>query len=185
MSSLGVTFLIETRYLLPLMLTCLALAVAALSYGDRRNYRLPFALSIVASGLILIGRLVLDPPALTIVAPCLLVGAYVFSFLLRRESGGSSCGGWVPRAVGAAEATGRWPTLDMPLACALSQAQFVERKRLVNCLAEEATERRSLSNGVRLCFEAISGRVTGLAKFIDVERACCPFLTFRIDVQPG
>jgi hypothetical protein len=34
MSSLGVTFLIETRYLLPLMIGCLALAVAALSYGD-------------------------------------------------------------------------------------------------------------------------------------------------------
>ena len=185
MSSLGVIFLIETRYLLPLMIACLALAVAALSYGARRNYRLPFALSIVASGLILIGRFVLDAPALTIGATCLLVGAYVWSFWLRRETGASSCRSCVSPAVAAAESTERLTNLDMPLACALSQAQFVERKRLVNCLAEEATERRSLSNGVRLCFEAISGRVTDLAKFVDVERACCPFLTFRIDVQPG
>jgi hypothetical protein len=75
--------------------------------------------------------------------------------------------------------------LEMPIACALNQAQFAERKRLVDRLAEGANQRRTLPNGVRLCFEAISGRVTELAKFVDVERACCPFLTFRINVQPG
>jgi hypothetical protein len=78
MSSLGVTFLIETRYLLPLMIGCLALAVAALSYGARRNYR-PFALGIVASGLILIGSFVLDAAPVTLGGACLLVGAYVWS----------------------------------------------------------------------------------------------------------
>jgi hypothetical protein len=75
--------------------------------------------------------------------------------------------------------------MDMPIACALNQAQFAERKRLVERLAQEATERRRLPNGVGLCFEAISGRVTELAKFVDLERVCCPFLTFRIDAQPG
>src|SRR5260370_24355167 len=65
MSSLGVTFLIETRYLLPLMIGCLALAVAALSYGARRNYR-PFALVIVASGLIFIVGFVLHARSVTI-----------------------------------------------------------------------------------------------------------------------
>jgi hypothetical protein len=52
-------------------------------------------------------------------------------------------------------------------------------------LAQEAIERRSLPNGVRLCFAAMSGRVTELAKFVDLERSCCPFLTFRIDAHPG
>jgi hypothetical protein len=40
----------------------------------------------------------------------------------------------------------------MPIARALNQAQFAERKRLVFSLAQEAIERRSLPNGVRLCF---------------------------------
>ena len=75
--------------------------------------------------------------------------------------------------------------LDVQIACALNPTQFAERKRLVNRLAQEATERRTLPDGVRLCFEAISGRVTEIAKFIDIVRVCCPFLTFRIDAQPG
>ena len=184
MSSLGVTFLIETRYLLPLMIGCLALAVGALSYGARRDYR-PLALGIAASGLILIGRFALDAPALTIGGVCLLIGAYVWSFWLRRQTRASSCRSCASPATAAAESTERGTNLDKSIACALNQAQFAERKRLVNCLAEEATERRSLPNGVRLSFEAISGRVTELAKFVEVERACCPFLTFRIDAQPG
>src|SRR5690348_17139343 len=70
MSSFGATFLIETRYLLPLMIACLALAVAVLSYGARVNYR-PFALGILASGLILVGRFVLDAAPVTIGGACL------------------------------------------------------------------------------------------------------------------
>lgn len=75
--------------------------------------------------------------------------------------------------------------LERPIACALGQAQFAERKRLVERLAKKATERQTLPNGVRLGFEAISGRATELAKFVDLERSCCPFLTFRIDAKPG
>ena len=47
-------------------------------------------------------------------------------------------------------------------------------------LREEATGRRELSNGIRLCFEPEPDRVTKLAKLVDLERACCPFLTFQI-----
>jgi hypothetical protein len=79
----------------------------------------------------------------------------------------------------------RLANLDLPIACSLDHAQFAERKRLVDRLAQEATVRQSTPNGVRLSFEAVSGRVTELAKFVDVERSCCPFLTFRIDAKPG
>jgi hypothetical protein len=183
MSSFGATFLIETRYLLPLMIACLALAVAVLSYLARVNYR-PFALGILASGLILVGRFVLDAAPVTIGGACLLVGAYVWSFWLHRSSNASSC----KTCVSTAEpiiVRERSANLDMPIACALDQAQFAERKRLVERLAQEATERRSLPDGVRLCFEAISGQVIELAKFVEMERSCCPFLTFRIDTKPG
>src|SRR4051794_25976664 len=71
MSSFGVTILIETRYLLPLMIGCVGLAVGGLSYGARRNYA-SFALGVAAACLILIGRFALNAPALTIGGTCLL-----------------------------------------------------------------------------------------------------------------
>jgi hypothetical protein len=49
---------------------------------------------------------------------------------------------------------------DIPIACALSQRQFAERKELVQSLAQEATERRKLPNGVGLSFKPVFGRVT-------------------------
>src|ERR1700744_2464413 len=76
LSSLGATFLIETRFLLPVMIASLALAIAMLSYRVRGDYR-PFALGILASALILVGRFALDTAPLTIGGACLLLGAYV------------------------------------------------------------------------------------------------------------
>ena len=48
-------------------------------------------------------------------------------------------------------AAARVMNLDMQIACALNPTQFAERKRMVNRLAQEATERRTLPDGVRLC----------------------------------
>ena len=74
---------------------------------------------------------------------------------------------------------------DIPIACALGHGQLAERKELVQHLSQEATERRELPNGVGLRFKPAPGRVTELAKLVDLERACCPFLTFRIDAPAG
>jgi hypothetical protein len=188
MSSVGTTFLVETRYLLPLMIGCLALALAALAYGGRRNYG-PFVLGIVASALILIGRFTISAAPVTVGGVCLLVGAHFWGFWLRRPSKASPCQRcYSPTATttveeGTSPRTGT--NTDIPIACALNQTQFAERKQLVDRLAQEATARHRLPNGVSLCFEAISGRITELAKFVDLEKACCPFLTFRIDAQAG
>ena len=185
MSSLGATFLIETRFLLPLMIACLALAVAVLGYRVRGDYR-PFALSIVASGLILVGRFALDTAPLTMGGACLLLGAYVWSFWLRRSRRALPRRGCAAPANTTADPINPPVTnIELPIACALDPAQFAERKRLVEHLAEQASERQTLVDGVRLRFEPISGRATELAKFVDLERSCCPFLTFRIEAKPG
>jgi hypothetical protein len=185
MSSLGATFLIETRFLLPLMIACLALAVAVLSYRVRGDHG-PFALGILASALILVGRFVLDAAPLTIGGACLLLGAYIWSFWLRQSRHVLSCSGCASPANTIVDPINpAVPNLKLPIACALGQTQFDERKRLVERLAEQATERQTLTNGVRLRFEPISGRATELSKFVDMERSCCPFLTFRIDAKPG
>ena len=52
-------------------------------------------------------------------------------------------------------------------------------------LRQEATERRNLRDGVGLCFSPVAGRVSELAKLVDLEHACCPFLTFRIEAPAG
>ena len=185
MSSLGATFLIETRFLLPLMTACLVLAVAVLSYRVRGDYR-PFALGFLASALILAGRFVLNTAPLTIGGACLLLGAFVWSFWLRQSKHALSCRSCTSPANTTADPLNPLVrNLEPPVACALDQSQFAERKRLVERLAEQATERQTLPNGVRLRFEAISGRAIELAQFVDIERSCCPFLTFRIDAQPG
>jgi hypothetical protein len=185
MSSLGATFIIETRFLLPLMIACLALAVAMLSYRAEGDYR-PLTLGILASSLILVGRFVLDTAPLTIGGACLLLGAYFWSFWLRQSRRSLPCRGCASSAdTKAGPINPAVKNLALPVACALDQGQFAERKRLVKHLAEQATERQTLVDGVRLRFEPISGRATELAQFVDLERSCCPFLTFRIDAKPG
>ena len=188
MSSLGLTFLVESRYLLPLMIGCLVVAIAALGCGARGNYS-PLILGLAASGAILIGKFALDASPVTFGGVGLLVAAYLWSLWLRRPSKSSSCQSCcAPPTTTAAEKSIAPETMtnpDMPIACALSQGPFAERKELLQRLAQEATERRKLPNGVRLRFKPVSGRVTELAKLVDLERVCCPFLTFRIDAPAG
>jgi len=99
-ASLGLTFLVETRYLLPLMVGCLAIAIVTL-YGARRDYR-PLILGVAASGVILIGKFILDASLVTVAGAGLLVGAYLWSFWLRRSDKASSCQSCCAPAAGAA-----------------------------------------------------------------------------------
>ena len=71
-SSLGLTFLVETRYLLPLMIGCIAIAIAALSYGARCDYR-PLLMGVAASAVVLIGKFILDARLVTVAGIGLLV----------------------------------------------------------------------------------------------------------------
>jgi hypothetical protein len=152
-----------------------------------RNYW-PLILGVVASGAILIGKFVLDATPVTVGGVGLLIAAYLWSFWLRRPSKASACQSYgAPATTAAAEKSIAPETMinsDIPIACALSHGQFAERKELVQHLSQEATERHELPDGVGLRFKPVSG-VTELAKLVDLERACCPFLTFRIDAPAG
>jgi hypothetical protein len=186
-ASLGLTFLVETRYLLPLMIGCLAIAIAALSYPIGRDYR-PLIVGVAASGVILIGKFILDASLVTVAGAGLLVGAYLWSFWLRRSDKASSCQSCcAPEAAATGKSTmpEKATNTDIPIACTLNQTQFAERKELVKRLAQEAKERRKLPHGVGLSFEPVSSRVTELARLVDLERTCCPFLRFRIEAPAG
>jgi hypothetical protein len=182
------TFLVEARYLLPLVIGCLAIAIVALSYGARCDYG-PLILGVAASGVILIGKFILDASLVTVAGAGLLVGAYLWSFWLRRSDKASFSQSCCAPAAAAATENNIMPEkatkTDIPIACILNQTQFAERKELVKRLAQEAKERRKLPHGVGLSFEPVSVRMTELARLVDLERTCCPFLTFRIEAPAG
>jgi hypothetical protein len=60
-SSVGLGFVMETAYLLPLTVFCLVLALAAMAFqANRRRGYGPFILGALAAALLMVGKFVLD-----------------------------------------------------------------------------------------------------------------------------
>ncbi len=77
LSSLGLGFLASARYLFPLTIALLGIALAGLAIQARRQGLMPIMLASVASVAIMVGKFVLDLSAATYagVAPLLLASA--------------------------------------------------------------------------------------------------------------
>jgi len=143
----------------------------------------PFILGLIASAFVLLGKFFLNATAVTVASIAILVAAYVSSYRARRATSADACCSSCaapPSSTGEGTETG-----DIPIACALDKAQFEERKALVDRLAQRATEHKAIPSGFALRFGRESGLVRQLASFVELERACCPFLTFRIEVRSG
>jgi hypothetical protein len=56
------------------------------------------------------------------------------------------------------------------------------RERARRLLLERALLREPQSDGYRLEFQQAD--LVELARFVDNERRCCPFISFRIDLEP-
>lgn len=93
LSSLGLTFLMETRWLLPLTSTFLVLALGALAFRARRRRGYgPFTLGLVASALVLVGKFAFESDAAMYAGVALLVGASGWNaWPKRREPACASC----------------------------------------------------------------------------------------------
>ena len=75
---------------------------------------------------------------------------------------------------------------DLPIACALSPAELrAQGDELLPGLAATAVARADLPDGVRLEFAPSSEALARIARVIDRERQCCPFLRFTLAVPPG
>ena len=75
---------------------------------------------------------------------------------------------------------------ELPIACMLTPAQLAERRAgLIAGLRSRAERVERIASGVRLHFAAASGCLHEIARTIDAERQCCPFLEFRLTVAPG
>lgn len=102
LGSLGLGFLIETAWLLPLTAIFLGAAVGALAYRARERHGLrPFALGGAAAGLVLIAKFQLDSEPATYAGVALLVAASIWNTWPRRESRSASCPACAPAGTGA------------------------------------------------------------------------------------
>ena len=73
-----------------------------------------------------------------------------------------------------------------PIACTLSSEQSTaQRDTLLPGLAEHAVQRTPLPHGLRLRFSSTAERMRQIDAVVRQERACCPFLEFRVGLSLG
>jgi hypothetical protein len=97
LGSLGLGFLIGTRWLLPLTATFLAVAVGVLAYRAPARHGLrPFALGIAAAGLVLAGKFAFDRDPAMYGGLALLVTASIWNTWPVRGPSGASCPACAP-----------------------------------------------------------------------------------------
>ena len=88
-TALGMTFLLETRYLLPITVIALGLAVLALGWRSSRRRGLgPAALAVAASAAIIVGKFGLDSSAVLQGGVAAFVAAFIWNFWPRRDATG-------------------------------------------------------------------------------------------------
>jgi len=74
---------------------------------------------------------------------------------------------------------------ELPIACTLTSSDLQERRTTVlEKFRREITESKELDNGYAYSLSAETS-LQDLATMIDLERQCCPFLRFRVEVEPA
>ena len=77
---------------------------------------------------------------------------------------------------------------DVPIACNLEALSAQERERhsaLLLELSGKVLEMREHPDGYAFRFAAEAGVIAEIAEWIGLERACCPFLRFSVEVEPN
>ncbi len=97
LSAVGLGFLLQTKYLLPLMAGLLAMALVALAYEapKRRGYG-PLVMGMAASASILIGRFLLNSDVTVYVGVTFLLAASVWNLWPQKAAGATVCSTCVP-----------------------------------------------------------------------------------------
>lgn len=76
--------------------------------------------------------------------------------------------------------------MDAPIACTLTESELPERHRtILDSVRGAALEVMSVPLGYAYHFEPTSDVLAQLTSLIDLERQCCPFLTFKIIIEAG
>src|SRR5215470_3207489 len=76
--------------------------------------------------------------------------------------------------------------MDLPIACTLSEAALLGRRRAIMDMFQRMQFTVSeLPDGYAFSFAVTSDALTHIATLVNMKRECCPFLTFRILVEAG
>ena len=74
----------------------------------------------------------------------------------------------------------------IPIACSLTDGELQQRRKdYLDKVAAHLTGSDELENGFSFRFRLGPGFLQDLAEVIDLERQCCPFLTFRTILGAG
>ncbi len=76
----------------------------------------------------------------------------------------------------------------VPLACnanAFDAQQRVRYGELKRALLPRAVQITDLESGIAFSHEADARTILELAEFATLERLCCPFLTFNLEITPN
>lgn len=65
---------------------------------------------------------------------------------------------------------------------ALTSEQHQERKELANLIRTQTQESQELSNGYAFRLPSSSTLFLELAEFVHLERHCCPFFNFQVEL---
>jgi hypothetical protein len=77
-------------------------------------------------------------------------------------------------------------SIDLPIACTLTDAEMRERRTTVlDAFRKAVLETTPVPLGYAFRLEPKSEVLTQLLHLVDLERQCCPFLTFKVIVAPG
>jgi hypothetical protein len=178
MSGTGLSSLLEGPLMPPLFIGSLLLALVPLGLGVRRHIG-PLLCGSAAFLMALSGRFLFDLLGLRLGGIALLTGAYLWSYRLYRRNHSTCTVCDVPRSK-SEEQISRDAEPDVPIACALDKTQFAERKALLDRMIRASVECKTVPGGFALCFGSHPGLLAQLANFVELERACCPFLSFKI-----
>ena len=75
---------------------------------------------------------------------------------------------------------------NLAIACSLTDAELQQRRQAELSEAKSAMIAvKETENGFVYQFESSSERIAALTNLVQLEHQCCPFLTFRITVEPG
>ena len=75
---------------------------------------------------------------------------------------------------------------SLPVACSLIDRELQERRRdVLQKVRSVVSQVEELENGFRYRFPSDDGRITELANLVELEHRCCPFLKFKMTVEPG
>jgi len=77
-------------------------------------------------------------------------------------------------------------SISLPVACSLTGAELQERRRdVLQKLRSAVAEVKETEDGYVYQFPSHGIQLAELANLIELEHQCCPFLKFRLTVEPG